>query len=69
MEQRLRDGVVKEVAELESGESRAVDRRTAWGTAPRRQLQHIPADVRGCTGIEVRALGRRRKLANDDVDD
>jgi hypothetical protein len=42
MEQRLRDGVVKEVAELEGGESRAVDRRTAWGTAPRRQLQHIP---------------------------
>jgi hypothetical protein len=50
MEQRLRDGVVKEVAELESGESRAVDRRTAWGTAPRRQRQHIPlmcGDVRG----------------------
>ena len=42
-----RDGVVKEVAELESGESRAVDSMIAWGTAPRRQLQHIPPDVRG----------------------
>jgi hypothetical protein len=60
MEQRLRDGVVNEVAEFESGESRAVDRRTAWGAAPSRQLQHIPADVRGCSGIEARALDRRR---------
>jgi hypothetical protein len=48
MEQRLRDGVVKEVAELESGESRAVDRRTAWGD---RAQTPAPARSRGCAGM------------------